>query len=278
MGSTTLTAPHAAGRLAYALNTSPGVGGHPVVLVVGDGPPPRSLPLPPQPADAVHVGVAAAPSVQLERQAALAVLPWAAWSLTPVSEHRLLVHNLAGHLLPGASLVVESPPTGAHPLDAHADACGLTWEAPDPPTPGWQRYRRTARTTIADLVAEARAGLRRLTPAELAERLQADPACLVLDTRTPTDRARTGVIPGSVHAPRTTLEWQCDPTSGYTLDRIAGFDQPLVVVCNGGHSSSLAAASLQRLGFAAATDLVGGVAAWIAAGLPVEPPDHSHLS
>ena len=83
---------------------------------------------------------------------------------------------------------------------------------------------------------------------------------VVLDTRTPTDRDRFGVIAGSVHAPRTVLEWAVDPASGYHHPAVRGFDQRLVVVCHEGYSSSLAAQSLRRLGFHRATDLVGGVA------------------
>ena len=56
------------------------------------------------------------------------------------------------------------------------------------------------------------------------------------------------------------------------LPQIEGFAQHLVIVCNEGGSSSLAAATLQRLGFARATDLVGGILAWAAAGLPLVPP------
>jgi rhodanese-related sulfurtransferase len=231
------------------------------------------------------IAVDAAASVQLAHQVGVAVLPWAAWAATPDADHRLLVHNLAAHLLPGGWLLAEHPPGEDHPAGPHARACGL--HAADLPAElgswpaelsGWTVYRRTARVTIADLVAEARAGLRRLSPVDLAQRLAADPDCLVLDTRTPSDRARFGVIPGSIHTPRTTLEWQCDPSSGYSLEEIHGFDQMLVVVCNGGYSSSLAAATLQRLGFANATDLAGGVHAWVAAGFPVEAPDHTHLS
>ena len=61
------------------------------------------------------------------------------------------------------------------------------------------------------------------------------------------------------------------------LQSAGDVEQPLVVVCNGGYSSSLAAANLLALGFTAVGDLVGGHHAWVAAGLPVFEADHSHL-
>ena len=139
-------------------------------------------------------------------------------------------------------------------------------------------HRRTDRETVHDLLAAARQEAPRLTPEALRDELAADPEMVVLDTRTPTDRDRFGVIAGSVHAPRTVLEWAVDPASGYHHPAVRGFDQRLVVVCHEGYSSSLAAQSLRRLGFHRATDLVGGVAAWRAAGLPLVAPDHERFS
>ena len=124
--------------------------------------------------------------------------------------------------------------------------------------------------TLEELLAEVRQGLRRLSPPELLAAM-ADGA-VVLDVRTPTDRAAYGCIPGSIHAPRTVLEWRVAPDAPLRLPEIEGFAQHLVIVCNDGCSSSLAAATLQRLGFERATDLVGGILAWAAAGLPLVPP------
>jgi rhodanese-related sulfurtransferase len=133
--------------------------------------------------------------------------------------------------------------------------------------------------TLAELLAEARAGLKRLTPHELWAALTADNTdttdstrnVVVLDTRTPTDRALYGCIPGSFHTPRTVVEWRTAPDAPLRLSVIRGDDQLLVVVCSEGFSSSLAAATLQRLGFHRATDLIGGVLAWRDAGHPLEP-------
>lgn len=63
------------------------------------------------------------------------------------------------------------------------------------------------------------------------------------------------------------LEWRFDPTSDARLD-IASYDLPVIVVCNEGYTSSLAAAALQDLGVWRATDMIGGFRAWRAAGLP----------
>jgi rhodanese-related sulfurtransferase len=127
---------------------------------------------------------------------------------------------------------------------------------------------RAVRFTVNDLLAEARRGLRRLTPAEALAAQAA--GALIVDTRPAGDIARDGAIPGAVNFPRTVLEWRVDPASGYQHPAVTGFDQPIIVVCHEGYSSSLAAATLQRLGFHRATDLIGGFKAWRAAGLPVE--------
>lgn len=138
-------------------------------------------------------------------------------------------------------------------------------------------FRRGERTTVHDLLYEARDTIKRYAAAELAQLMQSANPPLVLDTRTHIDRGRFGVIAGSVHVPRTVLEWHLDPANGYLHPAMRSFAQPLVVVCNGGYSSSLAAANLVRLGFADVGDLIGGFLAWQSQGLPVDRPDHSHL-
>jgi rhodanese-related sulfurtransferase len=61
---------------------------------------------------------------------------------------------------------------------------------------------------------------------------------------------------------RNVLEWRLDPTSAHRLPEVTGPDQPIVVVCDEGYASSLAAASLRALGLTRATDLAGGFQAW----------------
>ena len=98
-----------------------------------------------------------------------------------------------------------------------------------------------------------------MAPGDLAAELAA--GALVVDIRPAVDRAREGVFPGAVVIERIHLEWRLDPTSP---DRIpdAGADRRVIVVCNEGYASSLAARDLRRLGVHRATDLVGGYRAW----------------
>ena len=135
------------------------------------------------------------------------------------------------------------------------------------------------RTTIGDLLTAARGRLERLSAAQV-HAAQLDGDALIVDTRSGDERRRDGVIPGSLHVPLSVLEWRLDPAAdpAFHNPNIHGLDQHLVLVCAHGFSSSLAAARLQELGFARATDLAGGFAAWRDAGLPVvpaaqEPPD-----
>ena len=139
-------------------------------------------------------------------------------------------------------------------------------------------FRRGPRTTVHDLLFEARSVIRRVDPVVLHNRLDQSDRPLVVDTRTTTDRSRFGVIDPSIHIPRTVLEWHLDPANAYLHPSVTSFDQPIVVVCNGGYSSSIGAANLIRLGYTDVADLIGGLHAWRARGLPVHNPDHSHLN
>jgi rhodanese-related sulfurtransferase len=116
---------------------------------------------------------------------------------------------------------------------------------------------------IADVLAAARARIERYTPAEVESS-----SAVVVDLRCDDVRARDGIIPGSVHVPRSVLEWRCDPSSGYANPALVR--KPLILVCEHGYSSSLAAASLRHLG-ADVGDLAGGFEAWVASGRPVAP-------
>ncbi len=122
--------------------------------------------------------------------------------------------------------------------------------------------------TIDEILAEARARLHRLDPAGTLA-AQRDGAVLV-DIRPAAQRAVTGIIAGSVVVERNHLEWRFDPASDARLP-IADYDLRVIVVCQEGYTSSLAAAALQDLGLSRATDLAGGIEAWQAAGLPTVP-------
>lgn len=128
------------------------------------------------------------------------------------------------------------------------------------------------RRTIEELLAEARAGLERVRPEEAAAAVERGGA-LLLDVRSELQRERDGLIPGALFHPRNVVEWRADPASGHDDPALsADLDRQVIVVCNEGYQSSLVAATLQRLGFARATDLDGGFQAWRAAGLPVQAP------
>ena len=131
-----------------------------------------------------------------------------------------------------------------------------------------------ARKTIDELLAEARSRLERLEPEEaLAAQHH---GALLVDTRSHDERRRDGVIPGALHIPRSVLEWRLDPDAdpAFRTPYVRGLDQWLVLVCAHGFSTSLAAATLQDLGFLRATDMIGGFEAWKEKGLPVRPaPD-----
>lgn len=125
----------------------------------------------------------------------------------------------------------------------------------------------TAQRTIDDVLAEARGRLQRLTALQAWE-AQHDGAVLI-DIRPQANRVVEGTIPGAVPIERTVLEWRLDPSCDSCLPW-ASHDALVVIVCNEGYSSSLAACALQDLGIGRATDVIGGFRAWQAAGLPVE--------
>ncbi len=125
------------------------------------------------------------------------------------------------------------------------------------------------RKTIDELLAESRERLVRLEPHDALAALDRG-ACLI-DVRSQDERRRDGVVPGSFHVPRGVLEWRLDPECEFRNPALARVDAHVVLMCAEGYSSSLAAATLQELGFSRATDVVGGFAAWKEAGLPVRP-------
>ena len=122
--------------------------------------------------------------------------------------------------------------------------------------------------SIAEILDDARARLVRLGPAETDAAVR-DGAVLI-DIRPAAQRAEHGEIPGALIIERNVLEWRLDPRSDARLPFADHYDLPVIVTCQEGYTSSLAAAALQDLGLRRATDLDGGFAAWRDAGLPVE--------
>jgi rhodanese-related sulfurtransferase len=125
------------------------------------------------------------------------------------------------------------------------------------------------RVTVDDELAKARRGLLRVSPAEAAAALEA--GALLVDIRPVAQRRADGEIPGALILERNVLEWRLDPAGPDRVPEVTGPDQVVIVTCDAGYASSLAAASLQVVGLPRATDLVGGFQAWRAAGLPVSP-------
>ncbi len=129
--------------------------------------------------------------------------------------------------------------------------------------------------TVEARLAVARDVLARLEPGEAARALRR--GAVLVDIRPQADRERDGGVPGALLVERIVLEWRFDPASESRLD-IASRDLPVIVMCNEGHASSLAAAALQELGVRRATDVVGGFAAWRDAGLPTVRADGPGMS
>ena len=121
-------------------------------------------------------------------------------------------------------------------------------------------------SVLSDFLDDARAEIDRVTPAQ-ADELRREGG-LIVDIRPHHNRLAEGEIEGSVIVERIVLEWRLDPDGEW---RLPGFtaDTPVVVVCNEGYSSSLAARDLKRIGLKNASDLIGGFRAWRAAGLPI---------
>lgn len=141
---------------------------------------------------------------------------------------------------------------------------------------GGRRIMRTMamdapRRTLDEMLDQARARVNRLDPeAALAAAGRGAP---IIDIRSVVDRERDGIIPCSIHIPRTVLEWRLDPDSLLRNPHIDGADQHMVLVCDHGYSSLLAAAALIDLGFADVSDVIGGFAEWRDAGLPTARPN-----
>jgi MFS family permease len=128
------------------------------------------------------------------------------------------------------------------------------------------RAPQPLRRTAAELLSDAQSRISpRLEPAEAFAAMHR--GAVIVDLRPHDERRREGAIPGSVHIPRSVLEWRLDPDSGYANPHVE-LGQRVIVFCAHGFSSGFAAAALRELGWRTSTDIVGGYEAWKAAGLP----------
>lgn len=113
--------------------------------------------------------------------------------------------------------------------------------------------------TLDEYLEQARSRLDRVLPENL-DQARADGA-LIVDIRTEANRREEGEMPGAVIIDRIVLEWRLAPSSdARAFDLVPG--QKVIVFCNEGYHSSLAAANLLDLGVEGATDLVGGYRGW----------------
>ncbi len=120
------------------------------------------------------------------------------------------------------------------------------------------------------MLARARAGLTRLEPRAAAAAIRE--GAVLIDVRAESQILRDGTIPGALVIGRNVLEWRLAPDGDHRHPQAPSADQRVIVFCDAGYASSLAAAGLQELGFVRVTDLDGGFQAWREAGLPVIPP------
>jgi len=133
---------------------------------------------------------------------------------------------------------------------------------------GRRRAEAPARHTIDEILDAARLGVERIEPAALPDLIER--GAHVIDIRTAATREPEGHLPGATVIDRLVLEWRLDPSSAHRMDGGPEHDDTIVVVCNEGYYSSLAARDLRDLGFENATDLIGGFRAYSGAGLPTE--------
>jgi rhodanese-related sulfurtransferase len=127
--------------------------------------------------------------------------------------------------------------------------------------------RATTLTTVEELLAEAAAEIDRLSPAEAHEAAQQGD--LLIDIRPLEQRQRDGLVPRASVVDRNVLEWRLDPEGEHRNPDLAHRDRRIILICNEGYQSVLAAATLRRFGLDSC-DVIDGVQGWMAAGLPLE--------
>ena len=120
-----------------------------------------------------------------------------------------------------------------------------------------------------DLMEEARRSIERVSAEQAFALTRA--GALLIDIRPAAQRAAHGGVPGALIIERNVLEWRLDPTGEFKLPEVTDHARKLIVLCQQGYASSLAAASLAALGYTHPADVIGGFDAWVKAGLPVLP-------
>jgi rhodanese-related sulfurtransferase len=128
--------------------------------------------------------------------------------------------------------------------------------------------REATLTTVEELLAESREEIDRLSPAEAHQAAQNGD--LLIDIRPVEQRQRDGLVPGAAIVDRNILEWRLDPGGKHRNPKLARRDRRIILICDEGYQSVLAAATLRRFGLDSC-DVIEGVQGWMAAGLPLEP-------
>jgi rhodanese-related sulfurtransferase len=121
--------------------------------------------------------------------------------------------------------------------------------------------------TLEALLGMAADRIERRSPQEAHAAMQA--GALLIDIRSSEDRERDGIVPASLHIPRTVLEWRVASDSDWRNPHVGGLDREIILICDHGDSTVFATATLVDLGFTRASDVIGGFRDWRAAGLPV---------
>lgn len=205
---------------------------------------------------------------------AAAMTPLGTFTTAAANEpgHLLVSHVYAHPLVDGVTATNEIEQLRwLAPGDDLADVAPLLVDAvlpvlTDGPAPHPPAQEARADRGATALLAQARAGLRRLSAQEAYAAQQE--GAVIVDVRTSDHREASANVPGALVIDLTVLPWRLDPTFGWRIPEATSWDTRYVVVCRHGFSSSVAAATLQRIGLRNATDVVGGYAAWEAAGLP----------
>src|SRR4051794_1423142 len=126
----------------------------------------------------------------------------------------------------------------------------------------------SAPTPLDRLVAACRSRIERVAPDQVQAAVAA--GAVLIDIRSTRQRRALGVVPGSIWYHRNVLEWRCEPGGAYQDPAVATAGGRVIVMCQHGFQSSLAAATLVDLGLERAGDLVGGFEGWVATGQAVE--------
>jgi len=122
-----------------------------------------------------------------------------------------------------------------------------------------------------ELVAEAERDIVALS-GEQVEQKRHEPGVLLVDLRDVREVKREGKIPDALHVPRGMLEFWIDPDSPYYREEFSAA-KSLILYCNKGWRSALAAKSLQQMGIEEVSHLAGGLERWQAEERPIDKPD-----